>query len=80
MGVDHTTTLQTNGAGRESVRISSKKTFTHGLFIADIAHMPGTICGAWPACKFLFFMRVEEEERKVEDNMKQLSDSHEIES
>ncbi|EKD19659.1 uncharacterized protein L3040_001996 [Drepanopeziza brunnea f. sp. 'multigermtubi'] len=49
MGVDHTTTLSTASVGRESVRISSKKLFTHGLFIADIQHMPGSICGSWPA-------------------------------
>lgn len=48
MGVDYTTVLdnQWRDGGRESVRISSKKTFTHGLFIADVKHMPGNICGA----------------------------------
>ncbi|KAL2060982.1 hypothetical protein VTL71DRAFT_9034 [Oculimacula yallundae] len=48
IGVDHTTTLSADGqdGGRESVRISSKKKFTHGLFLADIKHMPGNICGA----------------------------------
>ena len=35
--------------GRSSVRISSKKSYNHGIFIADIAHMPGGICGVWPA-------------------------------
>jgi hypothetical protein len=35
--------------GRPSVRITSKKTFNHGLVIADITHMPGGICGTWPA-------------------------------
>jgi len=29
--------------------LSSNKAYTHGLFIADIAHMPGGICGVWPA-------------------------------
>jgi hypothetical protein len=52
IGVDHSTTLHTTDTGRASVRISTKKTFNHGLFIADVAHMPGTICGAWPACGF----------------------------
>jgi hypothetical protein len=47
MGVDHTTANPTGG--RASVRVSSDKTYTHGLFIADIAHMPGSICGVWPA-------------------------------
>ncbi|TVY42669.1 putative endo-1,3(4)-beta-glucanase [Lachnellula occidentalis] len=49
IGVDHWTTLSTSATGRKSVRISSKKSWTHGLFIADIAHMPGGICGTWPA-------------------------------
>lgn len=35
--------------GRPSVRVTSKKTFNHGLVIADITHMPGGICGTWPA-------------------------------
>jgi hypothetical protein len=52
MGVDHTTFLPTSGPGRNSVRISTKKSWTHGLFIADIAHMPGSICGTWPSCTF----------------------------
>ncbi|KAH6606648.1 glycoside hydrolase family 16 [Trichoderma cornu-damae] len=47
MGVDSTTQAPSNG--RKSVRVTSQKSFTHGLFIADIAHMPGSICGAWPA-------------------------------
>lgn len=58
IGVDHTSVLTTSGAGRESVRISSKKTFTHGLFLADIAHMPGSICGTWPACGLSFQRKV----------------------
>lgn len=33
--------------GRPSVRISSKKTWTHALVISDIAHMPGGTCGTW---------------------------------
>ena len=50
-GVDHTTTLASDGSqgGRKSVRITSQKSWTHGLFIGDIAHMPGGICGTWPA-------------------------------
>lgn len=47
MGVDYTTVNPS--AGRASVRVSSNKAYTHGLFIADIAHMPGSICGVWPA-------------------------------
>lgn len=51
IGVDHTTVLSPSGMGRNSVRISTKKSWTHGLFIADIKHMPGGICGTWPARK-----------------------------
>ncbi len=35
--------------GRKSVRVESKKQYTQGLFIADIATMPKQACGAWPA-------------------------------
>jgi len=49
MGVDHVTGLQVSGIGRKSVRITTKKYWTHGLFISDIAHMPGGVCGTWPA-------------------------------
>ena len=54
MGVDSTTVLDPNGAGRQSVRISTQKSWNHGLFIADINHMPGGVCGIWPACKLCF--------------------------
>ena len=37
------------GRGRDSVRISSKKSYNHGLIILDLAHMPGGQCGTWPA-------------------------------
>ncbi|KAM3075399.1 hypothetical protein ACMFMG_007162 [Clarireedia jacksonii] len=49
MGVDHTNVLDPAGPGRNSLRITSKKSWTHGLFIADIEHMPGSVCGTWPA-------------------------------
>lgn len=49
IGVDHTTTLSPSGKGRDSVRIGSKKYYDHSLVVADIAHMPGSICGSWPA-------------------------------
>lgn len=45
MGVDSTTVDPTNG--RASVRVSSNDAYNHGLFIADIVHMPGDICGVW---------------------------------
>ncbi|KAG5943599.1 hypothetical protein E4U59_000238 [Claviceps monticola] len=47
MGVDTKTMHPANG--RKSVRVTSHKMFTRGLIIADIAHMPGSICGTWPA-------------------------------
>jgi len=51
LGVDYNRTTTT---GRASVRVTSKKAYTRGLFVADIAHMPaGTAgsnsCGLWPA-------------------------------
>jgi hypothetical protein len=47
LGVDHTTMNPT--AGRASTRVTSNKAYTHGLFIADVTHMPGAECGVWPA-------------------------------
>jgi hypothetical protein len=35
--------------GRNSVRLESVDTWSSGLMIADIVHMPGTACGVWPA-------------------------------
>ncbi|KAJ5908764.1 hypothetical protein N7495_001446 [Penicillium taxi] len=49
IGVDHTTTLSPSGKGRDSVRIGTTKYYDHSLVIADLAHMPGSICGTWPA-------------------------------
>jgi hypothetical protein len=46
MGVDHTTK---DRKGRASVRLESKKTWNQGLLVADIRHMPDSICGSWPA-------------------------------
>jgi len=47
LGVDHTT--YNPSGGRESVRLSSDQSWGQGVFIADIEHMPGGICGVWPA-------------------------------
>ncbi|TVY81401.1 Endo-1,3(4)-beta-glucanase [Lachnellula suecica] len=47
LGVDHTTVNPSGGRG--SVRVTSNKAYTKGLFIADIAHMPDSTCGVWPA-------------------------------
>ncbi|CAG8891979.1 unnamed protein product [Penicillium egyptiacum] len=50
LGVDYATKLDPNGnKGRDSVRIGSKKYYDQSLVIADIAHMPGSTCGTWPA-------------------------------
>ncbi|OJJ82984.1 putative GPI anchored endo-1,3(4)-beta-glucanase, partial [Aspergillus glaucus CBS 516.65] len=49
LGVDHTNTLDPNGAGRDSVRVESKLFYKQGLYIVDIEHMPGSVCGTWPA-------------------------------
>ncbi len=46
-GVDNTT--QTPN-GRPSVRLTSNKSYQAGtLVVLDVAHMPGGICGTWPA-------------------------------
>lgn len=47
MGVDHSNVA--SGRGRNSVRVSSKKAYNHGLIILDLYHMPGGQCGTWPA-------------------------------
>ncbi|KAK2748498.1 hypothetical protein FQN57_000631 [Myotisia sp. PD_48] len=46
MGVDN---INITPDGRPSVRISSKKSYNYGLWIADFAHVPGAACGSWPA-------------------------------
>ncbi|KAK6954517.1 hypothetical protein Daesc_004484 [Daldinia eschscholtzii] len=47
LGVDYTTMNPIGGRG--SVRVNSKKSYTTGLIIADIAHQPASQCGTWPA-------------------------------
>ncbi|KAF9893484.1 hypothetical protein FE257_010796 [Aspergillus nanangensis] len=47
IGVDSTNVA--SAPGRQSVRLSSTKTYNHGLVILDLAHMPGSVCGSWPA-------------------------------
>ncbi|KIW30269.1 uncharacterized protein PV07_06024 [Cladophialophora immunda] len=47
MGVDSLTIA--NGRGRDSLRLSTKKSYNHGLIILDLAHMPAGACGTWPA-------------------------------
>lgn len=46
MGVDST---EIAPKGRAAIRVASNQTFQHALVIADIVHMPGGICGTWPA-------------------------------
>jgi len=45
---DHTTTLSASGAGRNSVRIQSVKTYSTHVLVADMRHMPQG-CSTWPA-------------------------------
>jgi len=46
MGVDHTNKAPN---GRPAIRLQSKQSFTEGLLIIDLDHMPGSVCGSWPA-------------------------------
>ena len=47
MGTDHTNVA--SGRGWNSVRITSKNTYTHGLIILDMDHKPDSQYGSWPA-------------------------------
>ena len=47
LGVDSQTMSPANG--RMSVRLESKASYDQGLIVLDLAHMPGTQCGTWPA-------------------------------
>lgn len=49
LGVDNSSVLSATGEGRKSIWLTSKTPFLHGLLIGDFAHMPGSICGLWPA-------------------------------
>lgn len=48
LSVDTTNMFPHGGPGRPSVRLESDNTYTHGIFVADVKHMP-TGCGTWPA-------------------------------
>ncbi|UPX20445.1 uncharacterized protein EKO05_0010676 [Ascochyta rabiei] len=51
-GVDYKSKLDSSSGkdvGRESVRLEGKKEYNKGLFVLDVKHMPGGICGTWPA-------------------------------
>lgn len=41
--------LSIYAVGRQSIRITTRKSWKHGLFIGGIAHMPDGTYGAWPA-------------------------------
>ncbi|KAF8859291.1 hypothetical protein BDZ45DRAFT_650284 [Acephala macrosclerotiorum] len=45
--IDSTTVLNPNGVGRDSVKIVSKQSWTHGLVITDLNNMPGGVCGVY---------------------------------
>ncbi|KAG5978299.1 hypothetical protein E4U55_006282 [Claviceps digitariae] len=49
LGVDSTNVMSVGGSGRPSIRLESKESYSHGLFIADFLHMPPSQCGLWPA-------------------------------
>lgn len=38
-----------SGRGRQSLRLTSKASYNHALIVIDVGHMPGNICGVWPA-------------------------------
>jgi hypothetical protein len=48
ISVDTTNKWPLGGKGRPAVRLISNNSYTHGLFVADVKHMP-TGCGTWPA-------------------------------
>ena len=48
LGVDTAHVYPTNGPGRPSVRLESKQSYTHGLYVLNVSHMPQG-CGTWPA-------------------------------
>jgi hypothetical protein len=48
VGVDSNNVYPLDSPGRPSVRLESKQTFTEGLFVLDLTHIP-TGCGIWPA-------------------------------
>jgi len=46
LGVDNTDITPN---GRPSVRIQSDNSYTESLVVLQLSHMPGSICGTWPA-------------------------------
>ena len=62
-GVDSTIVYKTGGAGRPSVRLEGKNSYTHALYVLSLNHMPWG-CGTWPAfvrnCFDIPFIRLTE--------------------
>ncbi len=48
LGVDHSNVVSSGSRGRDSIRLESKVSYTTGLFILDLDHMPFG-CAVWPA-------------------------------
>ncbi|KIW01851.1 uncharacterized protein PV09_06700 [Verruconis gallopava] len=48
-GADYLHTVSTTSSGRASVRLEGTTNYDKGIIVADIQHMPGNACGAWPA-------------------------------
>jgi hypothetical protein len=49
LGVDTCDTLDSTATGRDSIRIESIDEYDEGLFIFDMAHLPASVHGVWPA-------------------------------
>ncbi|KAK7923030.1 hypothetical protein PG985_007101 [Apiospora marii] len=52
LGADYETSMPGdwhNYRGRKSVRVESRESYNHGLFIGDFSHLPKPTCGTWPA-------------------------------
>jgi len=45
-------TTQNSGGPRKAIKLYSKKKWNKGLFILDVNHIPGGVCGSWPAWWF----------------------------
>jgi hypothetical protein len=48
MRADDTKVVPTNSRGRDSIRISSYKSYDDSVIVLDLAHMPEG-CSTWPA-------------------------------
>jgi hypothetical protein len=49
-GAEHASVLDPGAnLGRPSLKLVSKESWTRGLFVLDLEHMPANVCGSWPA-------------------------------